>query len=138
MEYRDLKEAYYADKQIYWHDNMVDYINWLEDKIIDSQTNWILVEDRLPTREDCYELGFKELPHFTIMKSLVLDIGRGRQLSIGNLGTPNEVIVIADLEHGDKIKDIVFLHNYDYDGALTLNRLKEIVSVIKPPTPPKH
>ena len=48
MEYRDLKEAYRADKQIYWHDNMVDYINWLEDKIIDSQTNWISVEDRLP------------------------------------------------------------------------------------------
>ncbi len=46
MEYRDLKEAYRADKQIYWHDNMVDYINWLEDKIIDSQTNWISVEDR--------------------------------------------------------------------------------------------
>jgi len=45
MEYRDLKEAYRADKQTHWHDNMVDYINWLEDKIIDSQTNWISVED---------------------------------------------------------------------------------------------
>ncbi len=57
MEYRDLKEAYRADKQIYWHDNMVDYINWLEDKIIDSQTNWISVEDRLPTEKDADENG---------------------------------------------------------------------------------
>lgn len=52
MEYRELKEAYYAEKQTYWHDNMVDYINWLEDKIIDSQTNWISVEDRLPENEN--------------------------------------------------------------------------------------
>jgi hypothetical protein len=77
------------------------------------------------------ELGFKDLPHFTIMHNLTYDIGRGRFLSIGDLGTPNEIGFLCQLENGNptKITDIITIHNYDYDGYLTLDKVKSWIKV---------
>ena len=81
-------------------------------------------------KEQVLELGFKELPHLNILNSLVLDIGRKRQLSIGCLGTPNEVMYIYEISHTNpqEIDDLVCLWNYDYDGYLTLEKLYVILS----------
>lgn len=81
-------------------------------------------------RQELIDLGFKELPHFTIMNSLIYDLGRNRQLSIGSIGTPNEMMFICELDEKDstKITDLVCIHNYDYDGYMTMNRLKHLLT----------
>lgn len=48
------------------------------------------------TNADLIEIGFKELPHPTIMNSVIYDLGRNRQLSVGCAGTPNEMIFICE------------------------------------------
>jgi len=83
-------------------------------------------------REDLKQIGFKEMPYFTITNSLNYDLGRGRQLSIGCLGTPNEMMFINQIEENPKrVTDCVVLSNYDYDGYLDLQKVKDIINVIK-------
>lgn len=86
------------------------------------------------TKQDCIDLGFEEIKTFNIMNSLTFDLGRDRQLSIGCVGTPNEMLVIYEheLENPAKITDIVCLHNYDYDGFISKEKLEDIVRILKP------
>lgn len=71
------------------------------------------------TRDQAKEIGFKDIPHFTIGDSLTYDIGRRRQLSISCLGTPNEMLFISTMEeHHPSIADTVVLSNYDYGTQL--------------------
>lgn len=83
-------------------------------------------------KESLLELGFTELPH-KVVDFLVYELGRQRQLSIGALGTPNEVMFISEVDPDDPrvITDTVCLHNYDYDGYLTLNKVFNLISIIK-------
>ncbi len=81
------------------------------------------------TKERVLELGFKELPHFTIQDSLIYDLGRNRELSIGCIGTPNEVMFICELD-GDNITDLVCVHNYDFDGYLTEEKLSLLLTFL--------
>ncbi len=81
------------------------------------------------TKEQVLELGFKELPHFTVMDSLVYDLGRRRCLSIGCLGTPNEMLFIGQLFNAeDRYQDLITLSNFDYDGYLTLEKLSVLLT----------
>lgn len=84
------------------------------------------------TRDNVKALGFKEMPHFTIMNSLILNIGRNRQLSLGNLGTPNEMLFLSQVDDENnptKVTDTIIVSNYDYDGYLTIGKLKLILSI---------
>lgn len=83
------------------------------------------------TNKDLTDIGFKEIPHFTINNGLTYDIGRGRYLSAGCVGTPNEMVWIYETDDKDetKINDLVCLHNYDYDGYLTLEKIQKIISI---------
>lgn len=76
-------------------------------------------------KEEILKLGFKELPHYTVGDSLTYDLGRNRWLSIGDLGNPNEMMFIYECDEEDNriITDIITLHNYDYDGYLTFEKL---------------
>lgn len=68
-------------------------------------------------REKLKQIGFKEIPHFTVMQNLIFDLGRNRELSFGNIGTPNETLYLCELNEGvDIISDLICLRNYDYDG----------------------
>lgn len=84
------------------------------------------------TREALIDIGFKEVPHYTVVQSLVYDLGRARYLSIGCVGTPNEMLFIGQLDNDDnkKITDVVVLKNYDYDGYVSLLQIKMIISAI--------
>lgn len=84
------------------------------------------------SRDELKELGFKEIPHFTITNSLIYDLGRERHLSIGCVGTPNEVVFICQSDHDDnkKIEDLVCVRNYDYDGYTTIEVIKNLISSI--------
>ena len=81
------------------------------------------------TRDEVIKIGFKPLPHFTIIDSLNFDLGRNRYLSIGNIGTPNEIVCISETDNEDpkKVLEIIVLHNYDYDGYLTEERLQQFM-----------
>lgn len=81
------------------------------------------------TREDAIKMGFIPLSHFTITDSLNFDLGRNRHLSIGNIGTPNEMVCISETDNDNpkEVLDIIVLHNYDYDGYLTEERLQQFM-----------
>lgn len=84
------------------------------------------------TKEDLIKIGFKEISHFTVTDSVIYQLGRHRHLSAGCVGTPNEMLWICEIDHQDetKISDLVCLHNYDYDGFLTIEKIKGLIDLI--------
>lgn len=84
------------------------------------------------TNKDLIEIGFEKMPHFTVANSVIYPLGRNRQLSAGSVGTPNEMLWICeiDTQNETKISDLICLHNYDYDGVLTMEKVKSIINVI--------
>lgn len=85
------------------------------------------------TENELIELGFKKFPTFTIMNSYTYDIGRNRHLSIGCVGSANEMLFICatDYDNETHITDLICLHNYDYDGYLSKQKLSDIINVLK-------
>lgn len=83
-------------------------------------------------REDYIKFGFKPMPHFTVADSLIYDLGRGRQLSAGCVGTPNEMIWLCQIDDNDKrkITDLICLHNWDYDKEMTEEKLTKLISAL--------
>ena len=84
------------------------------------------------SRDDFKTIGFKEMPHYTVMNSLLYDLGRGRYLTIGCLGTPNEMLFIGQIDNDDnkKVTDVIVLKNYDYDGYTKIEDVKTIITAI--------
>jgi len=80
------------------------------------------------TQEELEDLGFTKLSHFTVANNLTFDLGRRRCLSIGDIGTPNEMMYLQEIssENPKEITDLVCVHNYDYDGYLTKERLESL------------
>ena len=78
-------------------------------------------------------LGFKPILHFTVAGSYTLDLGRNRALNYGSIGTPNEMLYIIAYDRNDNrnITDAVSLHNYDYHGYMTRDKLTNIVNALK-------
>lgn len=83
------------------------------------------------TKEDALKIGFKSIGHFTVGDNLHFDLGRDRQLSISCLGTPNEMVFLCQLDNDNLkvITDLVCIHNYDYDGFLTIDRLLDFIKL---------
>ena len=81
------------------------------------------------TRAEVISMGFEPIPHFTITDSLIYDLGRNRHLSIGDIGMPNEMVFICEVnnENKNRVDEIIGLHNYDYDGYLTKERLQQFM-----------
>lgn len=102
--------------------------NNFNDKLLKGFEN----AQKYPSREELLKLGFKEMPHSTIGQNLIFDLGRRRSLSISSLGAPNEMLFITELQQDDDkvITDLICLHNYDYDGFLTLRKLKNLINGI--------
>lgn len=76
--------------------------------------------------------GFENIKHYTVTNSMVLNIGRNRQLSIGYIGTPNEMLFLCEVDNYDmkNITDIIVLHNFDYDGKLYLHKLMNVYHLL--------
>jgi hypothetical protein len=83
-------------------------------------------------RLNLINLGFEEIPHFTITNNLIYDLGRNRHLSFGSIGTPNEMLFICETEEHNpqKIEGLIVLKNYDYDGYTTIENIKDIITAI--------
>ena len=79
------------------------------------------------TEEWLLKFGFEKIPHFTISNSLVKSIGRNRQLSIGCVGNPNEMLFLQEIDvDGKTINDLICLHNWDYDKELHVHQLQNL------------
>lgn len=79
-------------------------------------------------KEAVLSLGFKELPYYTILDSLVYELPRDRVLSLGCLGTPNETLSLCERSKvGDHYTDLICIYNFDYDGYITKEALVEII-----------
>lgn len=76
------------------------------------------------------EKGFQEYPHFTVGNGLFYDVGRGRIIQAGSIGTPNEMVFLSMRHPVDReiITDSIVIHNYDYDGYLTEEKLNTLLS----------
>jgi len=84
------------------------------------------------TNNDLIKIGFEKIPTFTIQDSVIYKLGRSRNLSAGCVGTPNEMLFICETDHlnDKKVTDIVCIHNYDYDGYLTIEKVKNLIDII--------
>ena len=84
------------------------------------------------TNDDLIKIGFKEIPHFTVGNMVTYDLKRKRILSAGSVGTPNEMLFICEIDEKNdkKITDLICLHNYDYDGYLTIEKVKSLIELI--------
>ena len=79
-------------------------------------------------KEDLIELGFKESDHYTCLESLIYKLSRDRVISVGCLGTPNEVMFLCEESKvGDYYTDLVCLHSFDYDGKLTKEKVEHLI-----------
>lgn len=83
-------------------------------------------------KDDLLNIGFKEILHFTVSGSVVYTLGRHRQLSVSCVGTPNEMLWITETSDQDEriVTDLVCLHNYDYDGVLSIEKVKKLINTI--------
>jgi hypothetical protein len=81
-------------------------------------------------REYLINVGFRELPHQTIGNVLIFDLGRNRHLSLSSFQTPNEVLYICERDRYNEkeITDLICIHNYDYDGYLTAEKLSLLIT----------
>ena len=78
------------------------------------------------TNEDLIKIGFKPIEHFTIGNRVTYDLNRDRFLSAHSIGTPNEFVWLC--EGDDKqASDLVCVHNWDYDGYLTEEKIKGLI-----------
>ena len=84
------------------------------------------------SNEDLISIGFETIKHFTITNSVIYDLGRNRHLSAGCVGEPNEMIWICYMEDRDSehIDDLVCVHNYDYDGLISLEKVKLLITAL--------
>lgn len=81
------------------------------------------------TEEMLLKCGFEHIPTFTVTNSMVKGLGRGRWLSVGNVEGANQMIWLQSIEE-DKITDLICLHNFDYDGRISLSKLQNLYFVL--------
>lgn len=84
------------------------------------------------TNADLIAIGFEPIPHFTVMNSVLYDLGRDRHLSAGAVGTPNETLYICETagSEGKHITDLICIHNFDYDGELKLEKVQKLITLL--------
>ncbi len=86
------------------------------------------------TVEEAIQLGFEPVSHFTVMNVHTFDLGRGKKLSFGNIGSTNEMIFIQEKALGaNHIADTVCIHNFDHNGYMTKERLGELLKWFRTP-----
>jgi hypothetical protein len=96
----------------------------------DENSNVVMPTEPL-TNDDLVKIGFIKIPHFTVHNGLTYHLDRKRILSAGAIGTPNEMIFLCQLSDtsDQQISDLICIHNYDYDGYLTMQRLMSIIEL---------
>lgn len=79
------------------------------------------------SKGDLESIGFKALKHFTVGEQSKIQLSRGRFLSAMCVGQGNESIWLGHKDNDGEITDLVCVHNRDYDGFITLEKLKALI-----------
>lgn len=79
--------------------------------------------------QQLYEMGFRKPNKTKLDLSYEYHLGRGRFLSAMFLGTGHEFVWLCYKEDEDstEIDDLVCMHNYEYDGKLTKEKVKYLI-----------
>ncbi len=80
------------------------------------------------TEEWLFKFGFEKIDHFTVNNAIIKNIKANKQLSFSDIGTPNEMVFLCDINNKDskKVDDLVCIHNYDYDGYMHVHQLQNL------------
>lgn len=87
------------------------------------------------SNNDLELIGFEPPGYLTIGNTLNLSLGRNRFLSATCIGQGNESIWLCSEDKSGEITDLVCVHNYDYDGFITIDRLKALINWFRGITP---
>ncbi|MCX0343623.1 hypothetical protein NVV24_13340 [Acinetobacter radioresistens] len=80
------------------------------------------------SNKDFIALGFKEFSYHTVGNSVSYNLGRRRYLSAVCIGQGNEALFLCEKsEVGNYYTDLVCIHNRDYDGLITLEKVKALI-----------
>ena len=86
------------------------------------------------TKEDLIAIGFKESTELAHAGYLEYNLGRNRQLSIGEVGTYDETLYIREVECDEDGLlyeiDAIELHDYYYDGVLTVEKVNALICLL--------
>lgn len=78
------------------------------------------------TEEDLLSIGFVEGE-----LSLKYHLARKRFISVLCVGTPNEVVYLCYKDSVDIVDDLICVHNFDYDGCLTKEKIEYLINYFK-------
>lgn len=106
-------------------DISIDLIT-LKGDMVNGNLQKFIPEDISPvplTEELLLRLGCRS----KITSTYNIDIGRGRFLSISDIGTPNAFIHLCYKDRDSlKIKDMITLYNWDYDKEIYLHQFQNL------------
>ncbi len=77
------------------------------------------------TEEWLLKFGAEKISHFTVSNSIILKLKRNLQLSFGNVGTPNFMVFIQEVD-GKYISDLMCIHNFDYEKQMYVHQLQNL------------
>lgn len=87
------------------------------------------------TEQDLLDIGFKRTSYNVSMVQIMdYSLGRKLVLSVINVGTPNEMVMLCDdLKHEYHVPEVIAIHNYDYDWFITKERINALINALKLP-----
>lgn len=80
------------------------------------------------TEDILLQRGFIKTPHKILGSTFSLDLGRNRYLVTANIGNANEMVLLMDSWPTEN-DNLICIHNFDYDGYLTQEKLNTIISI---------
>ena len=84
------------------------------------------------SNDDLIKIGFERVRGFTVGSTVRYPLGRGRFISATCIGVGNEAIFICEQSKiGNHYTDLVCIHNRDYDGVLTIEKLQKIIDAFE-------
>ncbi|MBL4867476.1 MAG: hypothetical protein JKY67_14010 [Pseudomonadales bacterium] len=92
----------------------------------------MLQKEKALTEVDFIKIGFRSGLEARIFR-LTLDLGQGKYLSAGSIGTPNETIFLCELdtEGSSIVPEAICIHNYDYHGYVSREKLERLIFALK-------
>lgn len=79
------------------------------------------------TNDDLAKIGFfKYSALFTLGNTMRFDLGRYRYLKAICVGMGNEMVFLC-ADEDEPCSDLICIHNRDYDGPLTIERIKSFI-----------
>lgn len=84
------------------------------------------------TERELVRMGFLQVAPHNTTRVWVRELGRDRYLLLGDVGSPNEMLFICEGALDQTPSDAVCLHNFDFEGPLTTQKIEEFLALLLP------